>query len=51
MWNYAAVCGGRRVLKILVRYLSEINKSLESESSMMLSVPLMFWYYRDTLLL
>ena len=38
-------------LRTVVRNLSERWKSIESESAMMLLVPLMCWEYRDTLLL
>ena len=43
MCNYATVCGGKVDLTIVVRYLSERWKSLESESAMMLLIPLICW--------
>ena len=51
MWNYTTVCCGRMELEILVRDWSEIWKSLESKSAMMLLFPLMFLEYMDTSLL
>ena len=49
--NNAAICGGRMDLKIIVRYLSEWWKSLDSESVMMFLVPLICLEYRVTSLL
>ena len=51
MWNYAAVCGGRMWLNFFVRVWSDMWKSLERESEMMFSVPLMCCDNRDVLLL
>ena len=47
MWNNAAVCCGKIWLKMFVRVWSDLWKSLERESAMMFSVPLMCCEYRD----
>ena len=41
MWNNAAVCCGNIWLKMFVRVWSDLWKSLERESEMMIYVPLM----------
>ena len=46
MWNDAAVYGGRIWLKIFVSVWSDLWKSLERESAMIFSVPLMCCDYR-----
>ena len=51
MLNYADVCDGRIELEVLMRDLSEMWKSLESNSNIMFSVTLMFWEYIDTSLM
>ena len=51
MWNNAAVCCGKIWLKMFVRVWSDLWKSLERESAMMFSVPLMCCEYRDVSLL
>ena len=51
MCNDAAVCCGRIWLKCFVSVWSDLWKSLERESAMMFSVPLMCCEYRDVLLL
>ena len=47
MWNDAAVCCGRIWLNFFVSVWSDLWKSLERESAMMFSVPLMCCEYRD----
>ena len=47
MWNNAAVCCGKIWSKMFVRVWSDLWKSLEWESAMMFSVPLMCCEYRD----
>ena len=47
MWNNAAVCCGKIWLKCFVRVWSDLWKSLQRESAMMFSVPLMCCEYRD----
>ena len=47
MWNNAVVCCGKIWSKIFVRVWSDLWKSLERESAMMFSVPLMCCEYRD----
>ena len=47
-WNDSTVCGGRMCLKMFVRNLYDRWKSLESESVIIISVPLVFWVIRDT---
>ena len=47
MWNDAAVCCGKIWLKMFVRVWSDLWKSLERESAMIFSVPLMCCYYMD----
>ena len=47
MWNDAAVCCGKIWLIFFVRVWSDLWKSLERESAMMFSVPLMCCKYRD----
>ena len=51
MWNDAAVCCSRIWLKALVSVWSDLCKSLERESAMIFSVPLMCCEYRDISLL
>ena len=51
MWNNATVCCGKIWSKMFVRVWSDLWKSLERESAMMVSVPLMCCEYRDVLLL
>ena len=51
MWNNAAVCCGRIWLKFFVSVWSDQWKSLEGESEMMFSVPLICCEYRDVSLL
>ena len=51
MWIDAAVCCDRIVLKCFVSVWSDLWKSLERESTMMFSVPLMCCEYRDVSLL
>ena len=51
MWNNAAVCCGKMWSKIFTRVWSDLWKSLERESAMMFSVPLMCCEYRDVSLL
>ena len=51
MWNNDSVCGGRMVLKILVRDSSDIWKSLKSNYGMMFADPLVCWDCKDTSLL
>ena len=51
MWKNDAVCCGRIWLKSFVSVWSELWKSLEKESAMMFSVPLICCEYRDVLLL
>ena len=51
MCNDTNVCCGSMYLKIVVWYLSDRWKSLESESAMMFYFTLMCWDYRDTSLL
>ena len=51
MWNAAAVCCGRIWLNFFVSVWSNLWKSLERESAMMFSVPLMCCEYRDVSLL
>ena len=48
MWNDVNVCGCSMGLKILARDLSEMWKSLESESVMMVVETLMCWECRYT---
>ena len=47
MWNDASVCCGRIWLKCFGSVWSDLWKSLERESAMMFSVPLMCCEYRD----
>ena len=47
MWNNAAVCCGKITLKMFVRVWFDLWKSLERESAMMFSVPLMCCEYMD----
>ena len=47
MWNNAAVCCGNIWSKMFVTVWSDLWKSLERESAMMFSVPLMCCEYRD----
>ena len=47
MWNNAAVCCGRIWLKCFVSVWSDLWKSLQRESAMLFSVPLMCCEYRD----
>ena len=47
MWNNAAVCCGRIWLNFFVSVWSDLWKSLERESAVMFSVPLMCCEYRD----
>ena len=47
MWNNAAVCCDKILLKMFVRVWSDLWKSVERESAMMFSVPLMCCEYRD----
>ena len=47
MWNNVAVSCGKIWLKMFVRVWSNLWKSLERESAMMFSVPLMCCEYRD----
>ena len=47
MWNNAAVCCGRIWLKFFFSVWSDLWKSLERESTMMFSVPLMCCEYID----
>ena len=51
MFNGATMCDGRTDLEILVRYSSEIWKSLESDPTIVFANPLIIWYCKDTLLL
>ena len=51
MWNDVAVCFCRIWLKCFVSVWSDPWKSLERESAMMFSVPLMCFEYRYVLLL
>ena len=51
MWNDAVVFGGRVKLNSFVRVWSYMWKSLDMESAMMFSVPLMCYDYMDVLLL
>ena len=51
MWYNAAVSGGRIWLKHFVSVWSDICKSLERESVMIFSVPLMCYEYRGVSLL
>ena len=51
MWNDAAFCCDKIWLKMFVRVWSYLWKSLERESTMMFSVPLMCCEYRDVSLL
>ena len=51
IWNNAAVCCGKIWSKMFVRVWSDLRKSLERESAMMFSVPLMCCEYRDVSLL
>ena len=51
MCNDAAVCCDRIWLNFFVSVWSELWKSLERESAMMFSIPLMCCEYRDVLLL
>ena len=46
MWNDSAVCGGRVQLKMFVRVWYYMWKSLERESAMIFSIPLMSCEYR-----
>ena len=48
VFNDADLCDGRMDLNIVVGYLSEWWKSLDSESAMMCLVNLISWEYRDT---
>ena len=50
MRNDSAICGGRMELIFFVRDWSGMLKYLESKSAMILSIPLVCWDYRDTLL-
>ena len=47
MCNDAAVCCGKIWLKMFVRVWSDLWKSLDRESAMLFSVPLMCCEYRD----
>ena len=47
MWNNAAVCCGKIWSKMFVRVWYDLWKSLERESAMMFSVPLVCCEYRD----
>ena len=49
--NNAAVCGGRRGLKICVKDSSIMWKSLDRKSDVMFEAPFMCWECSDTLLL
>ena len=51
MWNNATVCCGKIWLKMFVRVWSDLWKSLERESAMIISFPLMCCEYRDVSLL
>ena len=51
MRNNAAVCCGRIWLTVFVSVWSDLWKSLERESAMLFSVPLMCCEYRDVSLL
>ena len=51
MWNDADVYGGRIWLNFFVSVCSDLWKYLERESTMMFSVPLMCFEYRDVSLL
>ena len=51
MWNNAAVCCGKIWSKMFVRVWSDLWKSVERESAMIFSVPLMCCEYRDVSLL
>ena len=50
-WKNAAVCCGRIWLNFFVSVWSDLWKSLERESALMFSVPLMCYEYRYVLLL
>ena len=51
MWNDAAICGGRVLLKIFVRVWYDMCKYFERDSSMIFSVISMRCEYRDFSLL
>ena len=51
MWKDAAVCCGRVQLNFFVRVWYDMCESLERESAMMFSVPLICFEYRDVSLL
>ena len=51
MWNNAAVCGGSFWLNFFYSVWYDLWQSLERESAMMFSVPLIFCEYRNFLLL
>ena len=43
IWNYSAIYGGSIYFMMSVRDLSERWNSLERESAIIFSVPLMYW--------